>query len=127
MKAIQFKEQNQTVRSPEKKYPDTPIKVIVDGSKTPVYSKWKPSKEDLERLNNDGAIWLVQHTAGEPMQRTYLQTETPDFEQLEILAEEETKKILQHLSEKMKHNRKGIDPEKVDYKKLRKQLKGGKK
>ena len=125
MKAVEFPEQDLVGGENQDKYPKTPLKLVFDSEFIPVYSKWKPSDEDLKRLNEGGYVWLKQITRGQPLQRAELLTEAPDFVKLDKEAKTNTDKIIQHVNEGMKHKR-NDKTKSIDFKKMRNKLKGGK-
>lgn len=102
MKPIDFLEKNQDIgKGQEDKYDVLPAKIIVSQN-VPIWSSWKPSEEDLKKLNEGGSLWVCQLTFGAPFQPTRITTDKPDFEKLDKEADEETNRLILEINEKYK-------------------------
>jgi hypothetical protein len=121
MKPIDFPEKNQDIGAGQDKYVVLPAKIITD-QVVPIWSAWKPSEDELKKLNKGDAIWVRQVTGGAPFQPIELTIERPDFDKLDKEAEVEMDKLIQELNEKYKRGE--IDLSKDQARQLREKIKG---
>lgn len=98
MKAIDFEEKNKDIGADQPEYLTLPAKIIIE-NEVRVFSKWEPSKEDLERLNNGGHIWLCQTTGGNKYQPITLSTTKPNFKAID---KEADRKLTENLDIQVK-------------------------
>ncbi len=82
MKALKFKGVNLMIGEKQEEYITLPVRYIHNPEQE-VYMKFEPSKEDLERLNNGGHLWITQLTFGHNFQPIRVVTDEPNFEEIE--------------------------------------------
>lgn len=121
MKAIDFPEKNQDIGKGQEQYETLPAKIIVS-QQVPIWSCWKPTEEDLKKLNNGDSIWVCQLSFGAPFQPTLLTMDRPDFKTLDAEADKAADQLIQDLNEKYKKGDIDLTPE--DAKKLREKMQG---
>ena len=120
MKAVDFPEKNQDIGKDQEQYQTLPIKIVMN-KQVPIWSKWKPSEEDLERLKKGGHIWVSQLTFGSPFQPSLVQTENPDFKKIDKEADKEVTELIQELSKQVDSGKVKLPPN--ELKQLREKMK----
>lgn len=120
MKPINFPEVNQEIGKEQPQFITLPSKVIAN-REVEIWNAWKPSEEDLKRLNDGGVVWIAQQTYGAGFHPIKVDTLKPDFVELDKIADEQITQALKNLNEEIKAGKTHLEPEEMT--KLRKQMK----